>query len=119
MTQRRAGIIRVTVDGELQDAKGEFTVGFGTPKRTAVIGSSGVQGFTEEPQVAFIEGALTDRGNMNLKALFELDDASATVEWANGKTFVLRNAWYAGDGTVTSGEAEIPFRMEGPSGEEF
>lgn len=118
MSQRRAGILYFKVDGTIYDAKGNFTYNLGAPKREAVVGSDAVHGFKETPQVAFIEGELTDSANLNLEQLVKLDDVTATLELSNGKVIVLRNAWYAGDGNVQTEEANIQLRLEGKSAEE-
>lgn len=116
---RRAGILFVKVNGERIDVKGNWTIGLGTPKREAIVGSDGVHGFKEMPQVAYIEGTATDRGDLDLKALFNVVDATVSVEFANGKNGVLSGAWYAGDATVTSEEGEVAMRFEGLNYEEF
>lgn len=117
--QRRAGIIGLQINGEMQDAKGDFTYNVGAPKREAIIGSDRVHGYKETPQVPFIEGAITDRGNLDLSALVNTRDATVTLTLANGKVIVLGEAWYAGDGNVGTGEAEIEVRFEGITGEEI
>lgn len=116
---RRAGIFYAKVDGNIQDAKGEFTVRPDVVKREALTNSYGTIGYMEEPQTPYIEGAITDRGTLDTKALYNTTDATITIEFANGKVFVLRNAWYAGDATTKTKEAEINFRFEGLSGEEI
>ena len=40
------------------------------------------------------------------------DNVTVTLELIHGKTIVLANAWYAGEGTVTTEEAEIAVRWE-------
>lgn len=117
--QRRGGTISVQTNGTVQDAKGTFTYNLGRPKRETIIGSDGVHGYKEVPQPAFIEGAITDRGTLDLEALVTLKDATVTLELANGKVIVLRQAWYAHEGTASTEEGEIPFRCEGKSGEEI
>lgn len=119
MDQKRAGLIQFKVNGEIYDAKGAFKYGFGRPKRTAIMGSDRVHGYKEEPRVAFIEGAITDRNGLDLAALFLQTGVTVTIEAANGKTFALRDGWYAGDDQVDTGEAEIAVRWEGASGEEI
>lgn len=116
--QRRGGIIQVQTNGELLDAKGSWTYNLGRPKREPVIGSDGVHGYKEVPQVAFIEGEATDRGSLDLAKLVTMKDATVTLALANGKTVVLRNAWYAGDGTGNTEEGNVQIRFEGASGEE-
>lgn len=115
---RRGGIIQVATNGVVRDAKGAFDYALGTPKRDTVVGSNGVHGFTETPQVPFIEGAITDSADLDLKALFVLEDATVTLVLANGKTIVLRNAWYAGEGTANTEQGEVAVRFEGLSAEE-
>jgi len=118
MSQRRAGILFLKVNGQIFDAKGNFTYNLGVPKREAIVGADQVHGYKEMPQAAFIEGELTDSRALDLVALCKIDDATATLELANGKIVVLRNAWYAGDGNVQTEEGNIVLRLEAKSGEE-
>lgn len=108
----RAGKIYVKINGDLKDAKGDYTYNLGKPKRDAIIGADGVHGYKETPQVPSIEGAITDAPNLSLADLATVDNATVTLELANGKTIVLNNAWYAGEGSVTTGESEIAVRFE-------
>ena len=119
MAQRRGGIIYFKINGALHEAKGNYTYNFGAPKREAIIGSDGVHGFKEIPQVSYIEGEITDRSDLDVEALVNLENATATLELANGKIFVLRDCWYAGDGNVQTEEGNIQIRLEGKSGEEI
>jgi hypothetical protein len=115
---RVGGIIELKVDGQQQSAKGAFTYNLGNAKRDAVIGSDGVHGFKEGPQVAFIEGAITDNAALSLDKLTKIEDATIMLRLANDKLIVLRNAWFAGEGTGNTEEGEISVRFEGLSGEE-
>lgn len=116
--QRVAGLIQLQTNGEVLRAKGAFTYNLGKPKREPVIGSDGVHGFKEVPQVAFIEGAITDAGDINLATLATLRDATVNLTLGNGKMIVLNAAWYAGDGTGNTEEGEIGVRWEGSNAEE-
>jgi hypothetical protein len=119
MSQRRAGILYLRIDGTIYDAKGNFTYNIGAPKREAIVGADKVHGYKEVPQVSFIEGELTDSKNLDLQALVSLDGVTATLELANGKVISLRDAWYAGDGNVQTEEGNIQLRLEAVSGEEI
>ena len=116
--QRVAGLIRLQTNGEVLRAKGEFTWNLGKPKREAVVGSDGVHGYKETPQVPFIEGAITDAGDIDGAALVTLKDATVNLKIGNDKMIVLNKAWYAGEGTGNTGESEIGVRWEGDSAEE-
>lgn len=118
-TQRRAGLIQLQVDGEIQDAKGSFSYNLGHPKREAVVGSDGVHGYKETPQVAFIEGAITDRGTLDLEALVTGSDLTVTLTLGNDKVISLGGAWFAGEGTGSTEEGEIPVRWEGKIAKEI
>jgi hypothetical protein len=113
MDQRRAGTIQLAVGGEIQDAKGGFSYNLGSPKREAIIGSDRVHGFRETPQVGFIEGAITDRGSLDLAQLVGGANLTVSLTLGNGKMIVLRDAWFAGEGTGSSEEGEISVRWEG------
>ncbi len=117
--QRRGGLIQFNVNGVLHDAKGSFTYNLGRPVREAILGADAVHGYMEKPQVAFIEGEVTDRGGLDLNALVTLKDATVTLELANGKVIALRDAWYAGEGTGNTDEGNIAVRFEGISAEEI
>lgn len=119
MSQRKGGIIQIQVGGVLQDAKGSFSYNLGKPKRDAIVGSDTVHGYMEKPQVPFIEGEITDRGNLDLAALVTTQDATVTLELANGKVIVLRDAWYAAEGTGNTDEGNVQLRFEAKSAEEI
>lgn len=112
MANRVGGIIRVTVDGVEVRAKGDFTYNLGIAKREAVIGAGSVHGFKETPQASFIEGAVTDTADLDLAALMRVTNSTIILELANGKSVVLRQAYFAADGEGTTGEGEVKVRWE-------
>jgi hypothetical protein len=116
---RVGGVIELKVDGSILSAKGNFTYNLGRPKREAVVGSDTVHGFKETPQACFIEGEITDHASVSLDALVSLEGTTAYLRLANGKVIVLRDAWFAGEGTGNSEEGNIAFRLEGISAEEI
>lgn len=116
--QRRGGIISLQINGEVYDAKGSFSYNLGRNIREGIPGSDRVHGYKETPQVAFIEGEITDRGDLDLDALVSLTGATVTLQLANDKVIALRDAWYAGEGTGNTEEGNIGVRFEGASAEE-
>ena len=115
---RRAGLISIAVNGELLDAKGEFSYNLGTTRREAVVGADRVHGFKESVQPASLEGKVTDRRTLNLRALTSITDATITLRSGTGKTVVFRNAWFSGEGKVSTGEGEIEVSFQALSAEE-
>jgi len=121
--QRRAGIIQLTVDGERQDAKGNFTYNLGRPIRESIVGSDAIHGFMEKPQAASIEGEITDRGDLSLDALISTENATVVLQLAIGpngpaKAIVLEGAAFVGEGSGNSEEGNIAVRFEADTGEE-
>lgn len=115
---KRGGIITFQIDGVTYDAKGSFTANLGRPLRESIVGSSGVHGYKETAQPASIEGTITDRSDLDLAKLVTLTGVTVAMTQANGKMIVLRDAWFAGEGSVETEEGEIEVRFEAISGEE-
>lgn len=115
---RIGGLIALKVNGDIYFAKGNFTYNLGKPKKEGVVGSDVVHGYKETPQMPFVEGEITDRQELSLEDLVTLDDATVTLELANGKVITLSEAWYAGEGTGNTEEGNIACRFEGMSAEE-
>lgn len=112
MARRVGGIIFIKADGVQFDAKGSFEYNLGIPKRDAVMGSDAHHGFTEKPQEAYISGEITDRLDLDLvNSLLQLNDATVTLELANGKILTYPSAYYSGTGTGQTDEGNIEFRV--------
>ena len=112
---RRAGLLYVAIDGMQYDARGNFTYNLGHNKREGIVGAGGIHGYKEMPQVPYVEGEITDSEDLDVGTLVNMSDATVTLEIANGKTVVLRNAWYAADGQIGTEEANIQVRFESRS----
>ena len=116
---RVGGIIQLKVDGQLYQAKGAFDYDIGTPLKEGVVGMDRVHGYKETPQIPYIEGTITDSPEISFEDLSATSDATVTLDLANGKTIVLRNAWWASNSKGNSEEGEIEARFEGLSAEEI
>lgn len=117
---RRSGIIHLKINGVLYSAKGSFKYSLGKPKNEALFDAGGnVIGYKSTGQVPYVEGEVFDGKELDLAALCTLDNETATLELANGKTIILRSCWYAGTGEVQTEEANIALRLEGRSAEEL
>lgn len=115
----RAGKITLKTDGGVLDAKGSFTYNLGADKLTAIVGTDRVHGAYSQPQVPFIEGVITDGPGVDLRAVVTGRGLTVTLDLDNGKSIMLRQAWYAGEGTVTTEQGEIAVRWEGLSAAEI
>ena len=112
------GIIQVQINGEVYSAKGAFTYNLGRPIREAIVGADSVHGYKETPQPGMIEGEFTDQGDLDMDGLSKIQNATVTIDLANGKMFVLSNAYFAGDGNVSTDESNVSVKFYG-DGEEI
>jgi len=112
----RGGKISVKQNGIIRDAKGEFTCNVGYDKNDTIIGVDDVHGYSSKPQAGFCDGTITDSGDLDLDLLMNNNNETITVELANGKTFLLPSAWWAGEGDFTTSEGEIKVRWEAKKG---
>ncbi len=108
----RAGTLFFKLKSVQQDAKGSWKIGIGGVKKKMIMGVDKAHGAKEELQVAYIEGVITDRGDFSIKDL-QAFEGTATCELRNGKSYVLVDAFYAGEGELDPIEGEIPARFEG------
>lgn len=115
---RIGGKIFFHINGTRQLAKGNFTYNLGTDLREPVVGSDEVHGYTEKPQAPYIEGEITDRGDLDVKAMLGVTAATITLELTNGKTVLLRDGWHGGEGNVQTDEGNIAVKFYGRSAEE-
>lgn len=115
----RAGVITLKADGGTLDAKGSFTYNLGFVRRQMIAGADRVHGAYSAVQVPYIEGIITDGDQVDLSAVMNAVDITVTLDLDNGKTIVLRQAIYAGEGNVTTEQGEIAVRWEGKSAQEI
>jgi hypothetical protein len=115
---RIAGMIELTVNGVLLQAKGNFTYNLGQPKNEMIVGADRVHGHKSTPQVPYIEGEITDSSDFDTEAFVNTSGATVVLSLANGKKVMLKDSVYAGDGNVQTEEANIQFRFEGTKAEE-
>jgi hypothetical protein len=109
---RRAGPYWVWINGALLEAKGACTIQPGVMKNDAIVGAASIHGYKQTVQVASIEFAITDRSDLDTIALRNTSNATIIVELNNGKRWLVQDAWYAGEGTMTTEEGEIGARFE-------
>lgn len=119
MANRIAGVCYLKVDGTQYALRGGLTVSTDALEREGVAGMDGVHGYIERPRVPFISGDLTDTSGLSLEALQSITDATVTAELANGKTYLLRNAWTAEARELNAADGQVSVRFEGLQGGEI
>ena len=119
MQRRVAGIAYLKIDGRQYETSGAFTVNSGQPMREGKLGTARVAGYTEKPQIPSIEGKIILTPGLKLVNLTQLTGVTLTVEAPNDSTFILRDAWFSGEGTYSTEEGEVAFKFEGAGFEEI
>ena len=116
---RRSGITTIQANGKVYDMVGNFSYNLGNPIREELVGPDRVHGYKETPQIPYIEGEIRDASDLSMNELQNLTDATLTLKLANGKTIMLREAWYSAEGTGQTEEANMQFKFCGMSAEEI
>jgi len=117
--RRIAGVAYVYVDGQQYPLRGSLTISTDTIEREGVAGQDDVHGFIETPRVPWIEGDISDLGGLSLMALQAMCDVTVTAELANGKVYILRNAWTTAAREFTAADGQATVRFEGMSAQEL
>jgi hypothetical protein len=113
---RIAGVAYLKVDGEQIELKGSFKYQINTVKREPLVGQSGVVGFKEMPAAPHIAGEVFDMPGTRVRRLEDIVDATVQLELANGKTIVLRGAWWEDASEVDTEGGSYPVKFCGLEG---
>lgn len=119
MAGRIAGVCYIKVDGQQYDLRGNLIVSISPTERSGVAGMDGVHGFIETPRVPFIAGNFSDTNELSINDLDAIENATITVELANGKAYILREAWTKSAHEIDGTQGQIAVRFEGTGGEEL
>lgn len=119
MSNRIGGITHLSINGVRYALKGVAEYKIGVNERSTVTGMDGVHGYSEKPSAAMAKVTITDRGDLDVRELQEVDNATIALELANGKTVMLYEAWQAGDNGITPEEGEISCQFDAKRGEEI
>lgn len=119
MAERIAGIAYVKVDGNQLPLRGNFTVGPTNVERAGIAGQDGFHGYSEMPRVPYIEGDISTLPGVSIEALQDLTNVTVTAELANGKTYVLSEAFTVGVRELNTQEGSVRVRFEGARCDEF
>jgi hypothetical protein len=119
MAKRIAGVAFFTVNGQQLALRGNFTVSPTRMERTGIAGQDKVHGYSELPRVPFIQGDVSLMPDMSVEDLDNIDNGTVVAQLANGKNYVLSEAWRAATSELNTREGLTPVRFEGVSCEEF
>lgn len=119
MGQRIAGVAFVKWNGRQLPIRGKWKSNIAPIKREGIAGQDGVHGYKEMPKVPKISGDVSYLPDVSLEELRTITDATITLELANGKVHVLRNAWWSDESEVDTEDGSFPVTFEGLTGDEI
>jgi hypothetical protein len=119
MAQRIAGVAFLKVDGAIYPLRGNFTVSPSSLERAGISGQDFVHGFSEMPRVPYIEGDVSLVPELSMDDVEAVVNSTVTAELANGKTYVLREAWCRAALELNTREGQTRVRFEGVSCDEI
>ena len=115
MGDRIAGIGSITVDGTQLALRANLTVSPSPIEREGLAGQDRVQGFREMPRVPYIEADISVTKDLNVSSLDTQTDVTVVAGFADGRIWVLRNAWYRPPSDVNTHDGLFRARWEGLS----
>ena len=115
MAKRIAGTCYVNADGAQMALSGEVTIDRKDTEKKPMTGLSGNVGFSETPRMPSIEVEIFQTEDTNVDSILDMEDGTVTAELANGKVWILRNAYVEGAPTVNASESKMTIKFEGIS----
>ena len=112
MARKVSGQLMFAVDGVRYLARGNFEYSLGGWKKSPVVGSDGMHGYSEEPIPSYIQGDITDTQETSMAAVHNIDGKTALLKLANGKSILLRDTYDASDQMVNAQEGRSQVRLE-------
>lgn len=116
---RIGGLTKLDIDGVAYRVRGNASINLGQPKREGVAGLTGVEGYTEKPQVPGGSCEITDTRGVSMKdTILNMTSSTVTFSFANGKSYFFEEAFYTGDGNIESEEGKLNFEFSAMFGDE-
>ncbi len=112
--RRVAGTIYLEIDGEQVRAKGSFEYSLSGVKNESIPNADGTAGIGGAFAVGYIKGTVPNYNDTDHGRLKSLEGVTVTLQLANGKVIVAKDAWQVDEsvGNVESGEFPIQFDSE-------
>ena len=113
MGERIGGVLTLTIDGVQYPVRGSLKVSPSSVKRDGVAGQDAVHGYTETPVVPGIEGEISTKNVVSLKDLEAITNSTVQADLANGRSYVLQQAWTEAAFEIDSAEGKFGLKLQG------
>ena len=119
-TERKiAGTSTLTVDGTTYTIGSSLKVSVDAVEREGVAGLSGVSGYVERPRVPSIEAEIHTTSEFSVEDLMAVYGATVKVDLANGRSYILRDAWSIPPFEIDAAAGTCTVKFEGMQGKEL
>lgn len=112
-------IAYLKVDGALYPLKGNFTVSPSALERAGIAGQDYIHGFSEMPRLPVISGDVSTVPELSVDDVEAVVNSTVTAELANGKVYVLREAWCTSALELNTREGQMRVTFQGISCDEI
>lgn len=119
MAQRIAGTAWLKVDGAIYPLRGNLTVSPSSVERAGLAGQDYIHGYSELPRLPAVSGDVSLDPLLSMDTVEATVDATVTCELANGKTYVLREAWCTSALDLNTREGTVRVSWQGVSCDEI
>jgi hypothetical protein len=119
MAQRIAGVAFLKVDGAIYPLRGNLTVSPSSVERAGIAGQDYIHGFSELPRLPVISGDVSLTQEVSVDTLEAVTLSTITAELANGKVYVLREAWCTSAFELNAREGQTRVTFQGVSCDEI
>lgn len=116
MGKRTAGTCYIKIDGQQLEIKGGMEAPIKSFKREAVNSTQRTVGFKETVVGPYVKVTAIVTADFPIDKLDTATDMTITAEFANGKVYVLSEAWLANEAPVKGDEGESELEFNGTSG---
>ncbi|WP_448660298.1 phage tail tube protein [Sphingomonas sp. CJ99] len=116
---RVTGRARVKIDGSPLEVSGGVTLDPGGPMREPVNGDYSIGGFRQTTKEARLEFSVLDKGSFSATQFGAIDNATVSIEFDNGRNFVMVNAFSEGAPQLTTTDGLAKCVLMSPPAEEL
>lgn len=112
MGKKVAGTVYVKVDGGQATVTGGVECPLSAKKRETVAPGF----FKEEDLPAYVKLTCVDDPDLPIKQIMAATDSTVTVEYGNGRVYVLSGAYVVGEPSAKADDGTIDFEWNGTKG---
>lgn len=116
MTKSLAGTCYVKVNGEQLSLNGSLTCTMNEVTREAILGSTGVAGYSETPIAPSISGTFVVTPDFPMQTIVDDTDMTVTAELANGMVYTLSGAFVSGEVSYSPSDGTVQLTFTGEKG---